>query len=66
MCPHKNWLSTYDQVNSAVVHVGNNVQRNEARIGAVKIKTHDGVVKTLSNGRRVPDLKRNLISLGTL
>jgi len=27
---------------------------------------HDGIVRTLSNVRHVPDLKKNLISLGTL
>ena len=46
--------------------MGNNAQCKETGIGTVKIKTHDGVVRTLSNVRHVPDLKRNLISLGTL
>ena len=27
---------------------------------------HDGIVRTLSNVRHVPDLRKNLISLGTL
>ncbi|CAL9078946.1 unnamed protein product, partial [Musa textilis] len=27
---------------------------------------HDGIVRTLTNVRHVPDLKKNLISLGTL
>ena len=46
--------------------MGNNTHSNVTRIGTIKIKTHDGVVRTLSNVRHVPDLKRNLISLGTL
>ncbi|PHT40240.1 Retrovirus-related Pol polyprotein from transposon TNT 1-94 [Capsicum baccatum] len=29
-------------------------------------ETHDGVIRTLTSVRHVPDLKRNLISLGTL
>jgi len=66
MCPHKDWFSTYDPVDSIVVHMGNNAQCNATGVGTVKIKTHDGVVRTLSNVRHVPDLKRNLISLGTL
>jgi len=66
MCPHKDWFSTYDLVDSTVVHMGNNTQCNVTEIGTVKIKTHDGAVKTLSNVCHVPDLKRNLISLGTL
>ena len=66
ICPHKDWFSTYDPVDSTVVHMGNNAQCKVTGIGTVKIKTHDGVVRTLSNVRHVPDLKRNLISLGTL
>ena len=27
---------------------------------------HDGVIRTLTNMRHIPDLKKNLISLGTL
>ena len=66
MCPHKDWFSTYDPVDSTIVHMGNNAQCNVIGIGTVKIKTHDGVLRTLSNAHHVPDLKRNLISLGTL
>jgi len=46
--------------------VGNNAQSNVTGIGTIKIKTDDGVVRTLSNVRHVPNLKRNLISLDTL
>ncbi|XP_059626180.1 uncharacterized protein LOC132269140 [Cornus florida] len=35
-------------------------------IGIVKIKTHNGLVRTLSDVRQVPDLKMNLISVGVL
>ena len=35
-------------------------------IGSVKLRLHDGQVRELTDGRYVPDLKRNLISLGTL
>ena len=66
MCPHKNWFLTYDSVDSIVVHMGNNAQYNVTGISTLKIKNHDGVARTLSNVRHVPDLKRNLISLGTL
>jgi len=46
--------------------MGNNAQCNVTGVGTVRIKTHDGVVRTLSNVRHIPDLKRNIISLGTL
>ena len=32
----------------------------------MKIKMYDGTIKTLSDVRPVPDLKKNLISLGVL
>ena len=35
-------------------------------IGSIKIRMHDGIIRTLSNVRHVLDLKKNLISLGTL
>ena len=66
MCPHKDWFFTYDPVNFSVIHMGNNVKCNVAGIGTSQIKTHDSVIRTLSNVCHVPDLKCNLISLGTL
>jgi len=35
-------------------------------IGDIKIKMHDGTIKTLTSVRYVPDLKKNLISLSEL
>jgi len=35
-------------------------------IGEVKIRMHDGILRTLKNVRHAPDLKKNLISLGIL
>ena len=35
-------------------------------IGTMKIKIFGGVVRVLSNVRYVPDLRKNLISLGVL
>ncbi|KAK2997449.1 hypothetical protein RJ639_025454 [Escallonia herrerae] len=35
-------------------------------IGTIKIKMFDGIVRTLGDVRYIPDLKKNLISLGTL
>ena len=46
--------------------MGNNAPCKIVGIGTVRIKMFDGVVRTLSDVRHVPDLKRNLISLNTL
>ena len=34
------------------------------RIGTIKIRMHDGVVRILTNVWHVPELKENLISFG--
>lgn len=44
-CPHNDWFSTYDPVNSTVVYMGNNAQYNVTGIGTVKIKTYVGVYR---------------------
>ena len=46
--------------------MGNNVARKVIVKGTMQIKMHDGMIRTLTDVRDVPDLKRNLISLGTL
>ena len=66
MCPYKDLFTTLEPVDSGVVLMGNDTQCKIAGIGTIQIKTHNGVVRTLSKVRFIPDLKRNLISLGTL
>ncbi|KAG8472449.1 hypothetical protein CXB51_034191 [Gossypium anomalum] len=46
--------------------MGNNASCKIAGVGTIKVKMFDGVVRTLSDVRYVPELKRNLISLSTL
>jgi len=43
----------------------NNSSYKIADIGTIKIKMFEGIVRTLTNVRHIPDLKRNLISLST-
>ncbi|KAF3617853.1 hypothetical protein FXO38_33740 [Capsicum annuum] len=66
MCPNKDLLTTYDLVEGGFVLVGNNVACKIIGKGTVRIKMQDGIVKTLRNVRCVPELKKNLIYLGTL
>jgi len=66
MCPHRDWFLTYESLNSGVVLMGNDTQCNVIGIGPVRIRTHDDMVRTLSNVCCIPDPKRNLISVGTL
>ena len=64
--PHKDWFDTYRLVNCGFVLMGNNVVCKVFGIRIIKVKMFDNVVRTLQDVRHVPDLKKNLISLGTL
>ncbi|KAE8691239.1 hypothetical protein F3Y22_tig00110890pilonHSYRG00161 [Hibiscus syriacus] len=64
--PNREWFSTYRPVNSGSVYLGDDRCCNIVGIDDVRIKMHDGSVRTLSGIRHIPDLKKNLISLGTL
>ncbi|XP_073111292.1 uncharacterized mitochondrial protein AtMg00300-like [Elaeis guineensis] len=66
MCPYRDWFYTYEQIDGGVVLMGNNASCKTVGIGSIRIKMHDGIVRTLTQVRHVPDLKKNLISLGTL
>jgi len=46
--------------------MGDNRQCNMKRIGTVQIKMFDGMVQELKEVRYVPQLNRNLISVGVL
>ena len=46
--------------------MGNNVASKVVGIGAIRIKMFDGIVRTLSNVRHVPNLRKNHIFLDTL
>ncbi|KAE8715810.1 hypothetical protein F3Y22_tig00110160pilonHSYRG00625 [Hibiscus syriacus] len=64
--PNREWFSTYRSVYSGSVYLGDDRCCNIVGIGDVKIKMYDGSVRTSYGVRHIPDLKKNLISLGTL
>ncbi|KAH0645559.1 hypothetical protein KY284_033443 [Solanum tuberosum] len=66
MCPHKDWFVTYDKAECGIVLMGNDAQCKVVEISIVQIKTHDGVIRTLTNVHHISDLKHNLISLGSI
>ncbi|KAG8483965.1 hypothetical protein CXB51_023199 [Gossypium anomalum] len=66
MCPNREWFSTYSSVEGGVVRMGSDSSSKVIGIGTVKINMHDGTIKTLSDVRYVPDLRKNLISLSIL
>ena len=66
MCPHKSLFINFQPISSGKVLMGNDIACQMMGIGSVKLRLHDGRVRELTDVRYVPDLKRNLISLGTL
>lgn len=64
--PHKHWFNLFNPVSEGVVFMGNENSCKIEGIGTVQIRTRDGLVRTLSDVRYVPDMKRNLISLSAL
>ena len=46
--------------------MGNNATCKIVGIGSVQVRCYDGIVRTITKVHHVPDLKKNLISLGTL
>jgi len=66
MCLHKQWFSTYKPIDDGVVFIGNDISCNIVGIGSVRIKMYDGPIRTLTDVRNVPKLRKNLIYLGVL
>uniref|UniRef100_A0A2N9GEX0 Integrase catalytic domain-containing protein n=1 Tax=Fagus sylvatica TaxID=28930 RepID=A0A2N9GEX0_FAGSY len=64
--PHRNWFDTYKSINCGSVRMGNDAACTIIGMGTIKIKMSDGVVRTLEEVRHIPDMRKNLISLGTL
>jgi hypothetical protein len=65
MCLRRNWFSTY-QSGDGVVFMGNDFSCKIVGVDSVHIRMHDGYVRKLIDVRHVPELRKNLISLGVL
>ncbi|KAG6726906.1 hypothetical protein I3842_02G103200, partial [Carya illinoinensis] len=66
MCPIKEWFETFSELDGGQVILGNNKSCKIMGIGSVRLKMHDGTERVLREVRFIPELKRNLISLGML
>ena len=64
MCPYKNYFLDYQEIDGGKVMMGNNAVCRIIGMGNVNLKLHNGKIQELKEVRHVPDLKRNLISLG--
>lgn len=66
MCPNKHLFSRLEEFDGGGVLMGNDDVSEIKGIGTIHLKMHNGVVKTLTEVRYVPDLKKNIFSLGVL
>lgn len=65
MCPYKHWFCELKEATGTVL-LGNNHICNIKGISMVRLRMHDGSVRVLGDVRWIPEIKRNLVSLGML
>jgi len=66
ICINRDWFITYDSVNGGSVKMGDDSPCQIIGIGSVQMEMHDGIIRTLTDVRHIPDMRKNLISLSTL
>ena len=62
MMHNKDWFDIYRLVNSGFVLMGNDASCRVVGMGNIRVKMFVGVIRMLCD----PNLRKNLISLGTL
>ena len=66
MCLNMTWFSSFEKLDGCFAVMGDDHPCNVKGIGTVRIKMFDEIVRELKEVRYVPQLKRNLISVGAL
>ena len=66
MCPDRESFFDYKSIDGGKVLMGNDFSCRIIGTGKIAIKQYDGGIKVLKNVRHIPELRRNLISLGAL
>jgi hypothetical protein len=66
ICPNRMWFDTFKSYNAGTMLMGNDARCKAIGLGTIKVRMFDDIDRILTNVRYVPDLKKNLISLGTL
>uniref|UniRef100_A0A803NPW7 Retrovirus-related Pol polyprotein from transposon TNT 1-94-like beta-barrel domain-containing protein n=1 Tax=Cannabis sativa TaxID=3483 RepID=A0A803NPW7_CANSA len=66
MIPRRELFDSFKKLDGGSVLLGDNKAWKVAEIGTVRIKFHDDQVGTIQDFMYVPDLKRNLLSIGEL
>ena len=66
MTSRSEWFHNYEPISGGSVFMGDDHALEIAGVGTVKIKMHDGTVRTIQGVRHVKGLKKNLLSLGQI
>ena len=66
MTPNRSWFEEFTKQDGGMVLLGNNKPCKVLGVGSVRIKMFSGMEKVLKGVRYIPELKRNLISLGMI
>lgn len=66
MTSHKEWLYDLCEKDPMMILLGDDHTVESKGYGTVRVNTNGGTIKVLKNVRYVPNLRRNLISTGTL
>ena len=66
ICINRDWFITYDSVQDGSVRMCDDSSHQIIGTGSVQIIMHDGIIRTLTDVRHIPDMSKNLISLSTL
>jgi hypothetical protein len=64
MSPKKDWFTTYELVNAGSVLMRKDVACKIVGMGTIRIRMHDGIVRTLKNVQHILYLKKNLYFFG--
>lgn len=64
--PTKSWFALFKDLDYGLVLLGNDNPCKIKGIGTIKLRMYDGLNMIIQQARYIPELKRNLISLGTL
>ena len=66
MTPHREWLCEYEKYNGGDVYLGDDSPASIIGCGRVKLKLKNGRIRTLPGVIHIPNLGRNLISVGKM
>lgn len=66
LTPHRYWFSSYELVSGGMVIMGNSDRCDITSVRSIRLKTHDGLIKVLSDVKHIRKAGKKLISVGCL